>query len=370
MECSLVSTKILAEAAKTKLPVDGSFELTGDCVFSCKMCYVHNCSKRSLEQKTFGAEKWLPVIDECAQSGLVFALLTGGEPLLHRDFDKIYSHIKDLGIVTTINTNGYLINEEKIKLFKHKPPQRFNITLYAASDTVYKELCGVNDGFTVVDRNISALKENNFNLRLNFTISKRNHREIYNLAKYADENKLTVRPTTYLFGTAENCIEERLSPQQAAETAVELFRITHSEEEMKKMSATMLMKLRAGERSAPFPDEYPGIVCQAGHTSYWIHSDGKLGYCGMIPDDNQPDVFETGFKNAWELTKKEAAAVKSSLVCNSCSYRFACRKCHAMLACENCSSNDVEQSYACKYYKALTDEFIRVGSVYEKIRSK
>lgn len=367
MECSPVTTKILSEAVKTKLPVNGSFELTGDCVFNCRMCYVHNCSKRSLEQAAVGKEKWLPLLKQCVDEGLLLALLTGGEPLLYSDFNEIYTFLKNNGVITTINTNAYLINEEKLELFRRLPPQRFNISLYGANNEIYNKLCGVSDGFSVVDKNIKLLKKYGFNMRLNVTVTKTNKNGIYDIVKYANENGLIIRPTTYIFATAQNCFEERLSPEEAAETSVELFRLTHTEQELKGMAATMLLRQNNAKRSRPFSNSRPGIVCHAGSSSYWVHSDGKFSACGMLPVEGAPNAFECGLKECWKAAVNQAKSIKSNIICNACEYRLNCKKCYSMLACEDIKPENIESSYSCKYHKALTDEFIKAGKQYGKI---
>ena len=68
------------------------------------------------------------------EQGVVFLLITGGEPLLRDDFPQIYTELSKLGFIISINTNGYLITDKILELFKKNPPTRVNISLYGAND--------------------------------------------------------------------------------------------------------------------------------------------------------------------------------------------------------------------------------------------
>jgi MoaA/NifB/PqqE/SkfB family radical SAM enzyme len=54
-------------------------------------------------------------IDRLAQLGALSVHLSGGEPLLHPDFDKIILHIRQHNMCAGILTNGYLLTVERIE---------------------------------------------------------------------------------------------------------------------------------------------------------------------------------------------------------------------------------------------------------------
>ena len=108
---------------------------------------------------------------EARDSGMLYLLLTGGEPFLRKDFREIYQGLYDLGIIIEINSNGTLIDEQTVAWLREVPPQRINITLYGASDVTYGRLCRNPKGFTQVSRAIRLLKEARINVRLNCSVT-------------------------------------------------------------------------------------------------------------------------------------------------------------------------------------------------------
>ena len=85
------------------------WSITGRCNFLCRHCYMDAPDGRLGELST---EEALRLIDEIAACGILRLDLTGGEPLIRRDFwqlvDRILSHKMVIG---QIYSNGWLLNE-------------------------------------------------------------------------------------------------------------------------------------------------------------------------------------------------------------------------------------------------------------------
>ena len=78
-----------AKAARNRIPLSGTFELSPCCNLDCRMCYVRKSHKEVMD---FGGEKtveqWLELARECKEAGMLFLLLTGGEPFLYKGFRR------------------------------------------------------------------------------------------------------------------------------------------------------------------------------------------------------------------------------------------------------------------------------------------
>ena len=151
---------LYAKALKNGIPLGGTFELSPVCNFSCKMCYVRKTYKEvEANTRKMKLDDWLRVAKEAKEAGLLYLLLTGGEPLLWPDFWTLYDELINMGFVLSINTNASLLDEQAIQRFKQRPPRKINITLYGANDETYQRLCGVREVFSKVDKAINGLRE-------------------------------------------------------------------------------------------------------------------------------------------------------------------------------------------------------------------
>ena len=187
------STYIHVKGAALGMPVAGNFELTGRCNFGCKMCYVHN----SDGSDELSAEQWIEIGRQAAEKGMVFLLLTGGEPFLRKDFKEIYLALKKLGLLISINTNGSLIDDEMFDFLTENPPLRMNISLYGSSNETYTRLCG-KPMFDVVSQNIIRLHEAGISIRVNGSITPYNAGDIKGLYQLAEQWNVPLKATTYM----------------------------------------------------------------------------------------------------------------------------------------------------------------------------
>ena len=146
--------KAFAEA----IPISGTFELAPRCNFNCRMCYVHLPeSEIGRYGRELTAKEWIRIATEAKEAGTTWLCITGGEPLMHPEFETIWRELTQMGFFITLQTNASLVPRFE-KLFQECPPRACKITLYGANDQVYKDVCQVEKGFTRADAGIQMLR--------------------------------------------------------------------------------------------------------------------------------------------------------------------------------------------------------------------
>jgi MoaA/NifB/PqqE/SkfB family radical SAM enzyme len=73
--------------------------------------------------------------------------ITGGEPLLRKDFAEKYTRAKEICLLVTVFPNGTLIDHEMIALCEEPPPRIAEISLYSGKDENYGGIKGVKGSF-------------------------------------------------------------------------------------------------------------------------------------------------------------------------------------------------------------------------------
>ena len=85
-----VTEYLFRKATAKGVPLSGTFELTPVCNMDCKMCYIRLSAQ---EQKAKGqlrsGKAWLELAQRAKEQGLLYLLITGGEPFLHPDIRQI-----------------------------------------------------------------------------------------------------------------------------------------------------------------------------------------------------------------------------------------------------------------------------------------
>ena len=225
-----------SKAAWAGIPLNGTFELTPCCNMACKMCYVRMTKQ---QQEAIAplrtAKEWLALAEEAKKQGMVYLLLTGGEPFLRPDFREILSGLNKMGMLVSINSNGTLITEEVISWLKETPPVRVNVTLYGASDATYERLCGNPHGFTQAVRGIRLLKNAGITVKINCSITPYNVDDVDEIFAFAKQEGLLVQASSYMFPPLrrDNSMigwNDRLSAEDAAYQSARIACLTNGED--------------------------------------------------------------------------------------------------------------------------------------------
>ncbi len=342
------------KAAKMKIPLNGTFELTPLCNMDCKMCYVRmSKEQQEMIRPLRTAEEWIQLGKEAKDRGMVYLLLTGGEPFLRPDFKEILQGLHKMGFVLTINTNGTLIDENVISWLKETPPVRVNITLYGASDETYGKLCGNPKGFTQVTKAIHLLKEAGILVKLNCSLTPYNVCDLEKIFEFAEKEELVVQATSYMFPPLrrdEKMVgkNDRFTEKEAAYYAARVEALQKGEENfVQHVKEQKLDGLQIENDDNCLETDDHKIRCRAGKCSFWITWDGKMFPCGMIIDENACNVFQDGFDLAWDTVKQKAEAIRLPSKCGSCALKEQCRACAAMVLTESGNYSEVPK-YRCQ----------------------
>ena len=343
-----LSAYLHTRACRAGTPLAGNFELTARCNFDCKMCYVHLTAEEQRRRgRELTADEWLAIAEEARSRGMLFLLLTGGEPLIRADFRYLLTELKKMGLLVSVNSNGSLIDRDWLEFFRHEPPFRFNITLYGGSDATYERLCG-RAMFGRVTENIRALRELGIGVKLNASMTPYNIGDMEQIYHIAEELGTPMQLATYMFPPIrrdESAVghNDRFTACEAADYSVRWDRLRLTPEQFQERARAMKqgLALPSEEESCEgTPGE--GVSCRAGRSAFWINWQGGMTPCGMM---TQPlvSVPELGFTRAWEETKAAGCRLKN-----------ACHACAAMCVTET-GRFDARPDYVCE----MTHETVR-----------
>ena len=93
-----------------------SLALTFNCQCKCDHCFTAKLKNK--KRKEIELKDYLRIIDETIDLGTIHFTITGGEPLLNKHIFDIIDYINKKGAITSINSNGILLNEQNLKKLK------------------------------------------------------------------------------------------------------------------------------------------------------------------------------------------------------------------------------------------------------------
>lgn len=129
-------------------------ELTYRCNLKCIHCYI--------DEQHFGQEldfeTYRVVIDELADMGCPYLLLTGGEVSLHPAFPDIAEYAAGKGLLVNIYTNGYHLSDRLLWQLIDLHPNSISFSLYGSEPAVHDLVTGIPGSFEKSLRAIMACK--------------------------------------------------------------------------------------------------------------------------------------------------------------------------------------------------------------------
>lgn len=345
------------------LPISGTFELTSRCNFQCKMCYVHRENSREIEAQELTAAQWLSLAAQARDMGMMFLLLTGGEPFVRKDFPALYTELIKMGFLISINTNASLYNEELRELFNCYPPSRINVTLYGGSEETYRKLCG-NASFEKVVQNLRQMKQDGLPVRLNVTLTQHNAKDMCEIDRISREIGLQAKASSYIYppvrlGDAVGHNAARFSPEQAGEVIAQWNALRDSEEMLRKKAELLRCRRSADLTELCAADEQEGVRCRAGRSGFWVTWDGRLLPCGTM-DIEASYPLSVGFAAAWQDVLARTAAIRLPRECAGCEMHENCTVCAAVCKGET-GRFDGKPEYVCRMMRCMVDETIRLA---------
>jgi len=301
------------------VPITGSMELTFRCNLRCQHCYVSHGHNGIPGQEELSTAEIQQIIDEVVDEGCLWFLITGGEPLVRRDFLDIYTYAKRKGLIISLFTNGTLITPRIADYLAEWPPFKIEITLYGYSQETYERVTGIPGSHARCMRGIEFLLERGLPLKLKTMLMTLNQHEIHDMQAFAESFGVDFRYDAMVNAGLEgdgSPISYRISPEQVVQLDQENNGFF---EELKEY-----LNKTNGYKNP----ENKLYLCGAGETSFHIDPYGKLSLCMMVRYDSY-DLRSGSFKDGWNqhFPMIRSKKIEGDYHCSQCSLLPICGQC-------------------------------------------
>lgn len=327
MECPYISQirygefgkRIHNKAVIKRIPINGSIEPTFRCNLRCAHCYCNlPLNDKDAREKELKAKEIFDILDQIAEAGCLWLLITGGEPLVREDFLDIYTYAKKKGFIITLFTNGTLLTPQIADYLAEWPPFAVEITLYGITKETYEKVTQTPNSFERCVRGINLLLQRKIPLRLKTMVMKLNQDQVWQIKEYAEELGVEFRFDSVLNprldGSKDPC-DLRLSPEEVVELDL-----------ADKKKFTQWQEFSSKFREPVGSDKL--YYCLAGISSFHIDPYGKLSVCMMSRFQNC-DLHNNSFREMWNHRIPQFLDLKPvrSYPCGECDLISLCGQC-------------------------------------------
>ncbi len=316
---------LLDRARAERVPLTGSIAMTHRCHLRCVHCYLGGERHAALEGGEQETAFWLAVVDQVAQAGCLNLLITGGEPLLRRDFADVYARAAERGLLVTVFTNGTLLDERILSLFDRLTPEMVEISLYGASPEAYERVTGVPGSYARCLAGVDALLARGIVVGLKTVVLRENLHEVEAMRRMAEERQLPFRMDAALFPCRDGCrapLDHRIPPELAAQLEL-------ADEAVLRRTVDYFRKARG------IPPENRLFSCAGGLTGFHVDPAGTLLPC-LMATTHGFDLRQGSFREGWDsvLPGFREQLVEPGYRCHECEKRVLCGICPAQAALE------------------------------------
>lgn len=333
------SKRLHHKGAEEHLPLNASIEITERCNLKCAHCYINQpAGDQEAKQQELGFKEWARLLDEMAAAGCLWLLLTGGEPLLHPDFRKIYTYAKKQGMVVSLFTNGTLITHEIADFLQDLPPFSVEISVYGRSKPIYEAVTRIPGSYEKCLEGIELLLSRQVPLELKSMVMSLNAHELWDLKAWADGLGVNFHYDPMICARLDGgkeSLDLRLLPEQVVEFDMA--------DEKRQQALRELIETYSGP-----PDSDRLYTCRTGIDSFHLDPYGRMPICLMSRKeffDIKPGTFEQGWQELQARVGRQKP--EGEYPCNCCNLMSLCAQCPGWAQLEH-GRPDARVAYLCQ----------------------
>jgi radical SAM protein with 4Fe4S-binding SPASM domain len=292
------------------LPSELHLDLTDGCNERCVHCYLPKGGAHFLDTGIA-----LKVLKEFREAQGLTVFISGGECMLHRDFEAILRRARELELNIVVMSNLTLCNWKMVALLKEVEPQFVNVSLYAVSESIHDGITQVQGSCRKTKTAMDVLLAAGVPVRIATPFMKENKGCVEELKAFARKRRIHLIPDAEIFGPIDHSCSNRNHALSLAELET---LVAENKEVFAKGCAEP-------ERCVP-----DAKVCDIGDARLNLDAEGRYypcdGFHGAIIGDARKDsLWEVWMGEA--LNRLRALKNRDFGECAACADRAWCKVC-------------------------------------------
>jgi radical SAM protein with 4Fe4S-binding SPASM domain len=314
-----------------------TLNLTYRCNLKCRHCFTSKERSPRLSSCELSFGSWKKILDKLEAKGFLWLILSGGEPLMHKDFSRIYTYAFKKGFLITVFTNATLIDRKKIEFFRKYRPQKIEVSLYSHKAKIHDSVTQCPGSFEKSLLVLKALKQAGLTVVIKTVGLDLNAHDIGAIKDYSRK----------LLGRGRFKFDPFISAgldgdRKPCSLRLDASRIISVE----KNDPDIVSQYRESSHGASSFMRSPDSLyhCNSWEDSVFISPEGRIQFCNIISEYSY-DLLRKGLKFYFSqvINKLRSARFKTHSKCRRCSLRVYCGWCPGRALLE---TGDKEKSIA------------------------
>gem|GEM_PF-210995 len=182
-----VSARLNELTLLKNIPASATIELTRRCPLACAHCYLPETGGRASAGGELSTGAWKTVLGQLAEAGGLYAVFTGGEPLLRPDLPELCAYAKRLKFDVRVFSSGLGLTKTIAGQLGGSGVSAFELSVYGRA-AVHDAVTGLKGSFTKTLAASMLLKKAGIKVRLKVPLMKVNFGERAWLERLAEQH--------------------------------------------------------------------------------------------------------------------------------------------------------------------------------------
>ena len=262
-------------------------EITSRCNERCIHCYIPGDHRiTEMEPSMFQ-----DVLRQCRDMNVLHLTISGGEPMLHRNFIEFLSMCREYEFSVNVLSNLTLLTDEIISEMKSNYLLGVQVSLYSMNQEIHDQITRLKGSFEKTRSAISRLIENDVPLQIACPIMKNNKGCYQDVVDWAKNLKIQAGDD-YVILAKYNQSTENLSCRLSIEEVEEVIRgrVHKDAKYLEKMEDESLKRTNASVEDN---------VCSVCHSSICVNERGNVYPCAGWQDYVVGNVKSMSLQEIW-----------------------------------------------------------------------
>mgnify|MGYP002712979744 CR=1 FL=1 len=156
----------------TDAPYLVALNLTRRCNLRCAHCYLDAGGRRNADPEELATAEVFTLLDDIAAlRDETMVVLTGGEPLLRRDLERIAAHATGLGLMVVVGSNGMALTERRVAGLQEAGVRGVGISVDSLDPDRHDAFRGLPGSFARTMDGIDTCRRAGLGLQIHFTVT-------------------------------------------------------------------------------------------------------------------------------------------------------------------------------------------------------
>ena len=293
------------------IPLTAIAQLTRRCNLRCRHCFQ---ADRSGPELSTG--QWESVFRRLADAGILFLTVTGGEPVLRKDFLDLVRLARSMSFAVKIKTNGVLLDDELCNAIAEIAVFQVHFSFYSADPSVHDRVTGLAGSHARTVRAARRLRDRGMHVLLNCPIQRDGFDGYGSVVDFAAAEKMD-----YLFDPGIQVQEDGCAGPLS-------YRLTEEQVERLFRDPRLVLLTAPVEASR----KLHASVCRLGKAMVAVAPNGDVWPCLSLTEPIG-NLLQSSLRDIWldnaRLERFARLRWCDLPECRSCTYLPFCVRCHA-----------------------------------------